>query len=558
MALIDIAPFLTEEYISKISSLYPDIEEKYKENPYFLLDIIIDNEDITVPTFIDIDKNTILKTFELRLIEMKYACKTVLLENEQKGNSWMPLNSFYKKVTKLLNKTKHPLLKGTIRPYLNYYNNDFVIEKNTISLYETRWKEFCIYNGIKSAKKNSQDFSKYKPIDNTNILSDIQMKSAENIVKYGGNISLLTGGPGTGKTTVLKAIVTGINEYYPEKKIALLAPTGKAANRIQEVFNYQDIDISTIHLYVGWEYPSFKMKKIKANIAKTDIIFVDEASMPNVEVLSKLFELVNLSTTKIIFIGDPNQLPAIGTGDIINDLRRMNVYEEHLSINYRSRLAINKNATALLMGDNNIETDETFNFINICDENNLESLEEIMASSDENTILLTPYRKEKLIGNVIKMNKNIHNKKYGELRHDFINGWCIGDRVILKKTNYKRKYFNGDTGILTGYKANVVTENRVKTDAYIVTLYNGKKVFVTDDSNIELAYAITINKSQGSEYNEVNIYIPKYSTFITKKMLYTAITRAKNKVNLYTTKEIYNLVCSFKEKQRKTMISLWI
>lgn len=564
MALKDLAPYLSDEYSNQVGILYPDIEEDFKKNPYILLDIeenLPEDKIDRFPTFEEIDKNTILKTFDLRLIEVKELLLTVLDSNEQSGNSWMLVTDLIKKANMILIKTGHPLLKGTLIPYINYYNNIFSLDrtKTYISLYKTKKKEFYIYNGIKKLKKNANhEYDNFVAIDETHMLSDVQMASAKNVVRFGGNISLLTGGPGTGKTTITKSIVKGLNESFPDKKIVLLAPTGKAANRIQEIFNTQDIEISTIHLFVGWNFPLPKMKKVIKNIRETDFIIIDEASMISVDVLSMLFKHIDMFKTKILFIGDENQLPAIGTGDTIRDLRTMKVYEEHLYINYRSSLAINKNATALLSGDNTIETDDTFEFININEnENIMEDIAKEIVESNKDTILLSPYRKKDIKGNILELNDLIHKDIFGEIRRDFCNGWCIGDKVILVKTNYKRKYFNGDTGILTGYKRNAVTMDGEKYDAYIVTLSNGKTVYVVDDNDIELAYSITIHKSQGSEYDEVNIYIPRFSSFISKELLYTAITRAKKKVRLWTTKEIYDLICDTDSVRRNTLIKLW-
>ena len=304
------------------------------------------------------------------------------------------------------------------------------------------------------------------------------------------------------------------------------------------------------------------MSQITMTNNKYDFIIIDEASMISVDVLSLLFKYIDIYKTKILFIGDENQLPAIGTGDTIRDLRQMNVYEEHLNINYRSSMAINTNATSLLNGDNTIKTDDTFEFIDIeKDIDNKENVMEIISkeviNSDNDTIVLSPYRKKEIKGNIVELNNTIHKNIFGDIRKDFFNGWCIGDKVILVKTNYKRKYFNGDTGIITGYKRNAVTVNKEKQDAYIVTLSNGNNVYVVDENDIELAYSITIHKAQGSEYDEVNIYIPQYSPFISKELLYTAITRAKNKVRLWTTKEIYDLVCKTESVRRNTLIGLW-
>lgn len=558
MDIKESAPYLTDKYIQQFKEYYPDMELMYKENPYSLLDIPQEFED--TPDFSDIDKAVVIKTFDLRLKEMRAVIKDVLKQNEQAGDSWINRIDLEDKIKRILYKTGHPVLnKGLLPACLNYYSKTGLIsidkKRDTVSLTETRNKEFKIYNGIKSMKKNKIDFSKYRPIDISEILSSEQLSSAYNIITASENIALLTGGPGTGKTTITKSIVKGINSAYPERKIVLLAPTGKAAKRIQEVFEGQDIEIETIHLFVGWGFDEGKMIKVKRNIEATDVIIIDEASMVSVDVLSRLFEYINTATTKLIFVGDSDQLPAVGTGDLINDLKTMGVYEEHLYINYRSDDAIITNAKRLKSGDFHLQTGETFEFIDINSCIAKELLAKEMAYGDDNEITLTPYRKQYINGNVLELNKLIHIEKYGERRRDFLNGYCLGERVIFTKTNYKRGYFNGDTGTLDGVCS--VKVNKERVDAYKITLADGKTVKVINGDDFELAYAITIHKSQGSEYDIVNIYIPEYSSFITREMLYTAITRAKAKVRLWTTLDIYKRICLTKTLKRKTLINLW-
>lgn len=558
MDITEYAPYLSRKYIKQFKEYYPDMELMYKENPYSLLDVPQEFEE--APTFEDIDKTVTLKTFDLRLKELRAVIKYVLKQNEQAGNSWIEKDTLEKNIRKILRKGGHPILNNMLlNSGLNYYSKTGMItidkKRDTVCLTETRNKEFRIYNGIKSMKKNNVDFSKYEPVDVTNILSKEQLESAYNVVTCGENISLLTGGPGTGKTTVTKSIVKGINRAYPEKKVVLLAPTGKAAKRIQEVFEGQDIEIETIHLFVGWGFEECKMYKVIQNIQDTDVIIIDETSMVSVDVLSRLFEYINTAKTKLIFIGDSDQLPAVGTGDLINDLKTMGVYEEHLYINYRSDDAIISNATRLKQGDFHLQTGDTFEFIDINSCIAKELLSKEMAYGEDNEITLTPYRKLSVNGNVIELNHLIHNEKYGDRRRDFLNGYCLGERVIFTKTNYKRKYFNGDTGTLDGVCT--VKVNKQTVDAYRVTLSDGRVVKVTDENDFELAYAITIHKSQGSEYDIVNIYIPEYSSFITREMLYTAITRAKAKVRLWTTIDIYKRICLTKTVKRKTLINLW-
>lgn len=555
MGLHEIAEYIPIEYCEKLESSFPDIADLYEQNPYILLEEhYMIGENIPI-SFIDIDKHTVLDTFDMRKKEMKAAIYHVLTQNEASGDSWMYYADFKKAVLSLLQQTGHPLFTGTPYAYLMAFSDKFSFDPETdsVSLAETKMREWTIYNGIKRGKSNRNKLSNFAPYDVTNVLSERQLTVAKNIVREGGNISLLTGGPGTGKTTVLKSVANGIIRNCPDMQMAFLTPTGKAAKRIKEIFGNVDIDISTIHLFVGWGQKKKQPLKIKHKIEATDLIIIDEASMADIEVLSTLFSLVDMDNTKIIFVGDEDQLPAIGAGDIIGDLKKLGVYHERLTENYRSEGLIAKNKDKINNGDPFLLEGEDFQIMDCPFDVAKETIAADMTHTDSSHAVLTPFRRRGKHGSTTELNDIVQRKRYGGVRQ--LGGrFCIGDRVILTKTNYKRHYYNGDTGTLIGYDAG--------TDSYVVKLdsfddTSDDIVYVYNDSDIELGYATTFHKSQGSEYPYVDIIIPEYSSFITRRMLYTAVTRAKVRVRLWVNRDVLKRIILSTEPQRRTMVSLW-
>lgn len=557
--LKELAPYLDDEFARAITVSVPDIVDRFKENPYCLLDFEL--EDYECPTFDQIDSKVILKTFEDRKREVRAALAFILKANEMQGNSYMDIDLLCKRTLRLLSRSAHPLNYGSITAFLNYYSSYFAIDytRNIVSRLKTRQEEWKIFYGLKALKENYLDFFRYEPIDKTNILDDSQLMCARNVIKCKSNVALLTGGPGTGKTTTIKAVVDGIDYYYPEYNTVLLAPSGKAAARLQEVFLGYNVKIKTIHMFCGFRDendPSAKVniKKIATDIKNTNVIIIDESSMVAQDVLARLFEFVDFRNTKIIFVGDEDQLPAVGCGDIINTLKRFKVCHEHLTVNYRSAMAINVNAANINKGISDVVEDDSFEFINISNYNIEDYLIENIVyrvNNNDTAVLLNPYKAIGRKGNIRSLNRRVQIARFGEGPYVSSNRFEANDRVLLTHTNYAKKYFNGYTGTYIGYDR--------QTDSYKVLLdYLDKVVLVNNDFDIQLNYAQTIHKSQGSEYDYVDVYIPEYTKFVTRRALYTAITRGKKKVRVFSTPDIYRLIVNNKDVERNSYINIWI
>lgn len=548
MALYEYAPFLGYEKCEEIDRTLPVAEGFFLENPYSLVAMLREQEGLL--SFDEIDRNIPLPTFERRKQEMRCLIADVLSNNEDSGHSWMPYEELNERVLFRLQRNKHPLFKGSALPYV-VANSDlfyFDPEKQLVSLQETRHREWIIYNKVKEAMGSACRFVNFRPRDVTHLLSGEQLSCAENVVKCGGNISMLLGGPGTGKTTSLKSIVVGMNEAYPNEEIAILTPTGRAAKRVMETFGSMDVNVSTMHAFVDYGNPRVSKKKTEAKVRAVGLILVDESSMIDIDVLSQLIHMVDFSYTKMIFVGDPDQLEAVKAGDILSDMREMNVYTEYLTRNYRSDGTLVENSQRIKNHNIFPLPGRDFKIVD-CPPEIAKALIARRNEADRG-MLIVPYRKEEYAGNIHELNDLIQQKKYGTTRE--VGGkYCIGDCVIFTQTNYKKHYFNGEIGYLVGYDR--------QQDAYVVQVDDivPYQVLVTEDSDIELGYAITVTKSQGSEAGNVDIYIPKFSPFLTSSLLYTAVTRAKCQVTLWIPREVYIKIVLNPPKKRRTMIHVW-
>jgi ATP-dependent exoDNAse (exonuclease V) alpha subunit len=544
------AAFLSREDADEILESWPGFADRYKENPYSLLELKRTDE-TQYASFFDVDTHTVLDTFQRRKQQMRAAISCVLERNEADGNSYMDYKLLASRVIRLLIATGHPLLRGTVAAYLDAFQDVFFYDrkKQTVGFHATRMRELAIYRGVHRAKRAHCRFPAFLPSGET--LSDEQYLAARNIIRQGGNIAILRGGPGTGKTTTLKSVVRGIRDGYPGTSMVLLAPTGRAVKRIKESFAGElsgddtTLPVRTVHSFVGWGH---KLQKWEAEaIRATDIIIIDESSMLDAEIFETLLSLIDVNRTKLVLVGDADQLPAIGVGDILNDLIADGVHTETLTHNFRSSGPIEGNAVRLQTGNPFPALSSDFTFME-CPKSLIAEMLSILRK-DGNDVILSPYRSTERSGNIGDINRavQVKNNHFAEWTQ-FGGRFNHGDAVMLTSTNYKKGYYNGDIGTMVGYDS--------EKDGYVVRLDDSdgghREVIITEDNAIELAYAVTIHKSQGSEYPCVDIVIPEYSAFITKRMLYTAVTRAKQKVRLWTDAETYRKIVLTPEPKRRT------
>lgn len=524
----------------------------------FLLDKL-DNDPFWYCNFVSfarIDKYIDKHTFLLRKREMFYCLRESLMDIANCGNTWTAINKLLQTMNNKFAKPDRRTTKEEIKAYLNNYSNYFYFDGKHIAIKSYYDKELSIYNKIKILNQHSQNIYVDNIIDR---LCDEQNDAVAKTLS-GPDISILTGGPGTGKTTTICEILKLYMDRFPRNKIQLLAPTGRAVKRMceaiyeelglnlintkedEEFDEYDDesyIDAKTIHKYLGYGSNPKNKKAQRERIKETSFIIIDESSMIDVNLFYELLSYINEEKVKILLVGDENQLPSIGAGNILRDLIDLGIQTSYLKINHRSLQTIDKNAKKILKGKTDLIIDESFTLITEDVSNTLAS--DLFLSNSVNAIL-SPYRKDLFKCSTSNINNMIHQRLYGETTR-----FEVGDIVICNRTNYKIGIFNGEIGTV-----------RAVSIAYIDIDLGDRTVRVEDTDDIDFAYAITIHKSQGSEYPNILIMIDDNETsdFLTKNMLYTALTRAKRHVYLKCSYKMLEKIAKTKTIRRKTFLSM--
>lgn len=369
-------------------------------------------------------------------------------------------------------------------------------------------------------------------------------------------VKIITGGPGTGKTTLVNGIIGVFESLHPGCSIRLCAPTGRAAQRMGEVTGRESFTIHKLLEFTPYGDDEVHHKG-KSDPIDAEFIIVDEMSMVDTELFSILLPAIKKNST-LLLIGDENQLQSVSPGNILFDLIRSNEFETYrLKTVYRQKgdTTIIDNAYKVLDGKQSFVQNEMFSIEEFNNETdaNLAAIEEFMNAYDESDIsgvqILSPVKLQQL--GTIQLNRDIvHNLQSDERLEKGVyrvgkNIYGIGDRVIFHQNNYDKDYYNGDIGIVTEILKNGIIVN-VNNDSKTITGH----LF----QDISHAFAITIHKSQGSEFKYVIIVLPdRYQNMLTKNLLFTAITRAKIKVSIkYVNSALYDSVHTITIDKRNT------
>lgn len=354
-------------------------------------------------------------------------------------------------------------------------------------------------------------------------------------------ISIITGGPGTGKTTI-----TGIlAEHFSDKKIDCLfcAPTGRAAKRLSEAIGQ---DAHTIHRLLEVRPNSgdegFILCKNQDNPLDARVIVVDEASMVDNSLFLALLRAIKPGSS-LILIGDPNQLPSVGPGNLLEDLLSCSsIPRTELKYVFRQEdeSSIAANAYRILNGEPLIGNSTDFQIIDVASENEalLKVFEIFKRHKDEDMAILSPTKQYDM--GTISLNKEIQSiaAKYDA------NSISVGssfyrehDKIMQIKNDYNLEFFDEFTNELTTGVYNgeigVITKINELSKTIEVVFDDGKKVLYEGKTldDIDLAYAMTVHKAQGCEFDTVVISLGKMSyRLLNRKLLYTAVTRGKKQV----------------------------
>lgn len=379
-------------------------------------------------------------------------------------------------------------------------------------------------------------------------------------------VAIITGGPGTGKTTILKGILdlykvlSSSDKIRLNEQIALLAPTGRASKRMSEVTNFE---ASTIHRFLKWNKDTNRFQINEYNKSSVSFVIIDEASMIDTMLLANLLKGLK-SSCHIVFVGDANQLPSVAAGDVLNDMiesKELPVYalknwhrqgSDSKIIPFAHRINEGILDRELLNSGSDLEfipckDNEIIEVIgNVCKDYNSYDLQVlapiyknrngIYAINDHLQKLWNPKSPSK---KEIEGNESIYREK---------------DKVIQLSNMKDESVFNGDIGIIDRIK---LLGNK---ELYID--YDGNLVKYTKSmlQNFTLGYAISIHKSQGSEFDTVLIpFTFDYRKMLYRKLIYTGVTRCKKKLILVgDINALEQAIRNNQEQKRRTSLKLFL
>ena len=359
---------------------------------------------------------------------------------------------------------------------------------------------------------------------------------------YEKDFLIITGGPGTGKTTIMKGITElyrQLNKLSYEKlqeKVALLAPTGRAAKRMTETTGLR---ASTIHRFLKWQRDTNKFQVNEYNKSRVEFVILDEASMVDTYLLAALLKGIS-ANCKIVMVGDDHQLPSVGPGQILHDL----IESEKLSVVKLKELyrqGKDSNIISLAYDVRNGEVipqifnkEEDLTFINCPGEQVIPNIMEIATTykdlSYKNFQILAPmYKTYTGIDEINNHLQTIFNPKDNTKKELKIGDVIFReqDKVIQLTNMPDDNVYNGDIGIIDRIVTSPKKEIHIDFDGNIV------KYTPTNFNCFRLAYAISIHKAQGSEFDVVIMPVVRnYGKMLYRKLMYTGITRSKKKLYL--------------------------
>ena len=377
---------------------------------------------------------------------------------------------------------------------------------------------------------------------------------------------VITGGPGTGKTTIIKGIIDlyqTINGYKTKdliENLVLLAPTGRASKRMSEVTN---LPASTIHRFLKWNKDTNKFQVNEYNKSKANFVIIDESSMLDTLLLSNL--LKGLSTnTKIVFVGDADQLPSVGAGNVLHDLisseeleviKLKNLYRQGKDSNI---ITFAHNINEGILDKDIFNKGEDLKFIKCPDNKVIDTIKKEVSKIESNDyqVLAPMYKTINGIDNINSALQDVLNPKKSTRKEISISNvvYRENDKVIELTNMPDENVFNGDIGTISRIKLSPKKEVYIDYDEILV------KYTPNIFNNFSHGYAISIHKSQGSEFKTIIMPIVKgFHKMLYRKLIYTGVTRSKEKLVLIgDIKALEYAINNTNEQKRRTSLDYYL
>jgi len=547
---------------SIISKLYKELGNNVigilKSNPYYLIKTV---QGIGFKT-----ADNIAKSYGIALdspFRINAGIDFIMDENEHRnGNLYINEEELIKKCANLTNTSKDVIIKSIDN---KIDKNELIREKNPgniILSYETFLIEKEIARrliDISTRQKNDNNIE----VDIKSFSSNLEIKLAPeqeeavmSVCKQA--LTIITGGPGTGKTTIISVIIGLFMDK--NKKIKIAAPTGRAAKRIEETSGFS---ASTIHRLLKIDPDTGRFVYDEAKPLKADLVIIDESSMIDTYIFLALLRAIS-NRTKIVFIGDRDQLPSVGPGNVLRDLINSDKFSTiFLKRNFRQSKdsLIIENAYRINTGEmiiaKSYSDDLDFVSINVSDNkiviakiiNIIKYYKDYYKFNSSNIQILVPmYRGEAGITQINNLIQNEFNDSDLYIDRETLKLKKY-DKVMQLKNNYEKDVFNGEQGIVYGFDEKKETLS-VEFDGKIIE-------YDMDELNeLTLSYAVSVHKSQGSEYDMVVlVLLPYHSIMLNREIFYTAVTRAKKKLFLISDPQtIKTAISNSSPTDRKTLL----
>ncbi|MDG0889264.1 SF1B family DNA helicase RecD2 [Paracholeplasma manati] len=387
----------------------------------------------------------------------------------------------------------------------------------------------------------------------------------------GSSISVITGGPGTGKTTVISGILyvysrlhqIDLTKESASEDILLVAPTGRASRRMQAVMN---VKAMTIHRALGYNYDGIFYYNENIQVPQ-DLIVIDEASMIDIFLAENLFKSIP-AHTQVIIVGDEDQLPSVGPGYVLGDIIASNqvpvirLKEIHRQAKNSNIISLAQAVNEQRVEDTDFDSKEDIKFMNLESSKIIDTIRyTVKAALDlgydlyEDIQVLIPMYKGPLgidaVNKVLQESLMDFKKTitYGE------KVFTIGDKVIQLANSPEKGIMNGDIGIIKDISKSKDNEDiiYISFDDHVIPFQKG------DLEDLNHAYAISIHKSQGSEYKVVIMPLVRaYMRLLRKELLYTGITRTKTHLSLLGDLSLIEQASKVLNEKRQTRLAHYL
>ncbi len=500
-----------------------------------------------------------------------YALETLLM---QSGNTYVEEKEFSKFLNSIISEIEKEKIDYHLENLIKM--KKIIFEQNTYTIPKIKDAEVNIAKYIKNFKSETvvtdeifeANIKQVERILNINY-TDLQKEAIKESIK--SPISIITGGPGTGKTTVLSGVLMVYARLFGldlEKetityKIGLCAPTGRASRRMEEVM---DVKAFTIHKLLGYDYEGI-FHFGADNPLPQDLIIIDEGSMIDIFLMEQLLSAI-MPTSKVIIVGDKDQLPSVGPGQVLEDIilsgqvKVIELTEIHRQAKNSHIIEFSNEINHQTVNDYSYDTKEDLIFmkleepkiINTLIKLTEKALEEGYDLYEDMQVLIPIYKGRTGIDAVNKEMQDYFIKDKEEYLQYGSNFFYVGDKVIQLTNDPKKNIMNGDIGVIK----KIVT---TKDDKYLIINFSGMDVEYERSNleNLSLAYAISVHKSQGSEYKIV--YMPlvrSYSHMLRKELLYTGVTRAKAYLYLLGELQLAEKASKILNEKRKTRLKTYL